>query len=301
MNHLGEREILREVVGEIETLRMKRRLTYAHIQHPEHKRFTQEELRDFMPSYKNWTLGLTYHLPSREQILQIADYLECTMAERNDLLLAAHYLPERFEFRDDQYQIALDQARTLMYLLPFPALLVARHWVVESYNDRFQILTDCLPHVQAPGLLWLFDPTFPIRKLLDIEKSTWRDNVSGTIIRFQGHNRIFQREPWYREQVSLARTQRDIDLYWDSLRPEEYTNPTIGNLILYTRFADTPIHLCRVSISAGIAPYPVIHAYLPADDASTHVLANTGVLTSENGWEKVLRSSTDLSSKSLLR
>lgn len=46
-----------------------------------------------VPPIKNLLVGRSRRLPDRRTILSIAEYLECNSDERNDLLLAAGYLP----------------------------------------------------------------------------------------------------------------------------------------------------------------------------------------------------------------
>jgi hypothetical protein len=44
------------------------------------------------PTYKNLLVGRSQRIPSRQTLMQIAEYLECSMESRNNLLLAARYL-----------------------------------------------------------------------------------------------------------------------------------------------------------------------------------------------------------------
>src|SRR5258708_2007695 len=86
--------LLRGLLGEIETRRFRRQEDIKEHPHPQLKRFTQQELTDeTCPTYKNLLVGRSLRVPSRETILHIAQYLERTAQERNDLLLAARYLP----------------------------------------------------------------------------------------------------------------------------------------------------------------------------------------------------------------
>jgi hypothetical protein len=88
--------VFHQLLGAIEAVRIRRQEDYREKRHPQLKRFTQEELTDeACPTYKNWLRGRSQRLPSRSLLMQIADYLECSLRERNDLLLAAHYLPEQ--------------------------------------------------------------------------------------------------------------------------------------------------------------------------------------------------------------
>jgi hypothetical protein len=89
-------DVLRDVLGEIEVLRMKRQEEGRDRPHPFLKRFTQQELTDeACPTYKNLLVGRSQRIPSRQTLMQIADYLECSMESRNNLLLAARYLASK--------------------------------------------------------------------------------------------------------------------------------------------------------------------------------------------------------------
>jgi len=76
---------LKTLLGEIETLRIKRQREMAHRSHSPWKRFTQQELNDeACPTYKNLLVGRSRRIPDRQTILAISDYLECTSDERNE-------------------------------------------------------------------------------------------------------------------------------------------------------------------------------------------------------------------------
>ncbi|NDJ52977.1 MAG: AAA family ATPase, partial [Chloroflexi bacterium] len=91
---LKEEEVLLHLVGVIEAVRTRQRDLYHDRPHPDGKRFTQGELTDLVcPTYKNYLLGRSKRLPSREMVIDIAQYLECSLEETNHLLQAAQYLP----------------------------------------------------------------------------------------------------------------------------------------------------------------------------------------------------------------
>jgi hypothetical protein len=79
--------------------------------------------------------------------VQIADYLECTIHEWNDLLLAAQYLPDPLELRDDQYQAALYHAQYILHLLPFPAYIILSKWIIGAANKYFLTMAG-LSHIE---------------------------------------------------------------------------------------------------------------------------------------------------------
>src|SRR5690348_15088103 len=127
--------VLRDVLEEIEVLRIARQEEVRDHPHPHLKRFTQQELTDeTCPTYKNLLVGRSQRIPSRETLMQIADYLECSVGQRNDLLLAARYLPESLELEGPELRQALEQARYLMATLSYPAMLVTHSLEIEAIN-----------------------------------------------------------------------------------------------------------------------------------------------------------------------
>ena len=132
-------DVLRDILEEIEVLRMKRQEAVRDRPHPFLKRFTQQELTDeACPTYKNLLVGRSQRIPRRQTIMHIAQYLECTTAQRNDLLVAARYLPESLELEGYRLKQALEQAQHLMETLPYPAMLVTHTLEVHAVNEAFQ-------------------------------------------------------------------------------------------------------------------------------------------------------------------
>jgi hypothetical protein len=155
-------DVLRDLLGEIETLRITRREEARDRPHPRLKRFTQQELTDeACPTYKNLLVGRSRRVPSRQSIMQIAHYLECSAAERNTLLLAARYLPEHLELEGSQLKQALEQAHRLIGTLPYPAMLLTHTLEVQAVNDFFQRVFEFPPlHAIPPGQRDLFHFVF---------------------------------------------------------------------------------------------------------------------------------------------
>src|SRR5260370_15769697 len=112
-------DVFHDVLHEIERLRITRQEEVRDRPPPLLKRFTQQELTDeAYPTYKNLLVGRSHRVPSRESILQIAAYLECSAAERNDLLLAARYLPETLKLAVPELTHALEQRQHLIDTSP---------------------------------------------------------------------------------------------------------------------------------------------------------------------------------------
>jgi hypothetical protein len=169
-------DIVHNVLDKIETLRIARQQEVRDRPHPLLKRFTQQEVTDeACPTYKNLLVGRSRRVPSQKTIVQIAQYLECSAKERNDLLLAARYLPESLELEGDALRLALEQAQHVMGMLPYPAIIVTHTLSVHVANDAFQRAfeippLEALPQPQRHLFHFLFHPDFPMRA-----RSTFND------------------------------------------------------------------------------------------------------------------------------
>src|SRR5689334_8114855 len=200
--------VLHDTLEEIEILRLARQEEVRDHPHPLLKRFTQQELTDEVcPTYKNLLVGRSQRIPSRQTLMQIADYLECSLESRNNLLLAARYLPESLELAGAQLKQALEQAQHLMGTLPYPALVVTHTLEVHAVNEVFQRVFElpplsAIPQPQRHLFHFLFHPDFPLRvrsTFNDQAVKAWQAGVSRGIELFKQSNKLSQFEPWYGE------------------------------------------------------------------------------------------------------
>ncbi len=279
-------DVLRDVLGEIETLRNIRQEEARDRPHPYLKRFTQQELTDEVcPTYKNLLVGRSQRIPSRQTLMQIADYLECTIVQRNDLLLAARYLPENLELEGNALRLALEQARQLMGTLPYPAMLVTHTLEIEAINEPFQRFfafppLTALPRAQRHVLPVFFRDDLPIRDrstFNDQAVKAWQAGVFRGIQLFKQSNRLYQFEPWYQELVEQFCSVSDFRQYWKQT-PAVLDQHHVPAKLLLGRNAMTgellPIQLRNIRISVCSHMYPCIMALLPLDDAARAVFAS---------------------------
>ena len=212
-------DVLRDILEEIEILRNNRQEEVRDRPHPFLKRFTQQELTDeACPTYKNWLVGRSQRIPSRQTLMQIADYLECSVESRNNLLLAGRYLPESLESEGDALRFTLEQAMQLMETLSYPAMLVTHTLAIEAKNEPFQrslgFLHSWRFHEHNGNFLpVLFREDLPIRErstFNDQAVKAWQAGVSRAIQLFKQSNRLYQFEPWYRELVKQFRAVADF-------------------------------------------------------------------------------------------
>jgi hypothetical protein len=287
-----------DVLYEIERLRITRQGEARDRPHPLLKRFTQQELTDeACPSYKNWLVGRSHRVPSRETILQIAEYLECSAAERNDLLLAARYLPERLELAGSDLKQALEQAGRFMDTLPYPAMIVTHTLHVEAINEAFQRLFEFPPLTMIPPeqrhiLHFFFQHGLPMRgrsTFNDQAIKVWQAGVSRSIQLFKSSNRLYQWEPWYQELVEQLCVVADFRRYWERGVQTLDQQETPSKLLL-SRNAATgevlPVQLQHVRISICSHMYPCILTFLPLDEAARVVFTSLGT-TSASGMNAI--------------
>jgi hypothetical protein len=281
-------DVLRDILEEIEILRITRQEKVRDHPHPLLKRFTQQELTDEVcPTYKNLLVGRSQRIPSRQTLMQIAKYLECTIAQRNDLLLAARYLPESLELEGSELRQALEQARHLMRTLPYPAMIVTHTLEIEAINETFQRLFEfppltAIPRAQRHVLPFFFRYDLPIRgrsTFNDQAVKAWQAGVSRGIQLFKQSNRLYQFEPWYQELVEQFYAVADIRQYWERA-PSILDQQHAPSKLLLSRNATTgellPIQLRHIRISVCSHMYPCIMALLPLDESARVVFTSLG-------------------------
>lgn len=278
--------VLRDLLGEIEILRFRRQEEIKEYTHSQLKRFTQQELNDeACPTYKNLLVGRSLRVPSRQTILHIAQYLECTAAQRNDLLLAARYLPETLELEGSQLKQALEQTHHLMETLPYPAMMVTHTLEVHAANEAFQQLFEfplltSMPQLHRNLFYFLFHPDLPVRgrsTFNDQAVKAWQAQVARGIHLFKHSNVLYQFEPWYHEMIERFCALPDFRAYWEQ-DLEISDQPDAPSKLLLSRHATTgellPIKLQHGYLSVSSHRYPSIVAFFPLDEAARAIFAS---------------------------
>ncbi|MDP4097788.1 hypothetical protein OIN60_13510 [Paenibacillus sp. P96] len=279
-----ENSRLKTVLGEIEALRMKRQHELTNRSHPSLKRFTQQEMNDeAFPSYKNLLVGRSRRLPDRQTIINIAEYLECTSDERNDLLLAADYLPIQTELEGRVLERALEWAQQTMGPIPFPAMIVTHTQDIKEINEPFRRLFDIPRERSYDGLMnrvdFHFNPDLPIRSRSTFDKTSfeqWEVHAINGIQGFKREHILSRYDTWYQELLHRAQ-KYNADEYLNMPNAEEKVDYT--QTILARRESSgelVPIRYRQVSISAGSRGYPQIVAFLPVDAAARKVFEELG-------------------------
>ena len=282
--------VFHQLLGAIEAVRITRQEEYREKSHPQLKRFTQQELNDeACPTYKNWLIGRSNRLPSRSMLMTIADYLECRLSERNDLLLAAQYVPEQPEWEGDELRQALERAQQVMETLPYPAAVVTHMFQVHAANEFFLRLLelpplDTIPPYQRSTIHFLFDPDLCRRSTLTAEaRALWQQNALSGIQLFQQQNVLSQYDAWYQQSVQQWCEIPGFQKYWEKAR-EATRQEVAPTKVVLARMATTgevlPISLRHLFVSVSGKISPAVSAFLPVDEAARAVYASFGSVTS---------------------
>lgn len=276
--------IIRDLVAEIEALRARRRAEWKQRRHPQGKAWTQEELRDLAcPSYKNLLLGHTQRLPSRELVLRIAAYLECSVPECNALLVAAQYLPEAEEIEQHTLAALLARAIQLVDTLPLPACVLGPDWTVHAANPSFSCLMRLPPIVEIPAarrtaMHLIFDRGLPTRARLSVTPQSWEAHAHTAIDQFKRRHLLAQRTPWYRERIAAWRDLPDFERCWNQPLPT-----AAGPLAMRAPDDDRAMHYHQAHVAVGPPAYPAIAMLTPADEPARMVFARLGAMHVTSG------------------
>jgi hypothetical protein len=282
--------VFHQLLGAIEAVRITRQEDYREKRHPLLKRFTQQELNDeACPTYKNWLIGRSNRLPSRSLLMQIADYLECSLNERNAILLAAQYLPEQPEWEGDALRQALEKAQQIMETLPYPAIVVTHTFQVQAANEfSLRLLEmpplETIPPHQRSTIHFLFHPDFCRRSTMSTEaRAMWQQHALSGIQIFKQQNALSQYDAWYQQCVQQWCAIPGFQEYWEKAR--EATREEIApTKMVLARMATTgevlPIRIRHMLISVSGKVSPAVSAFLPVDDAARAVYASFGSVTS---------------------
>ncbi len=87
-------------------------------------------------SYKQMRNGRITRLPCRETVMEIADYLNCNLEERNRLLVAAELPPVSSYLSGESLEAVLQVAISVAQNLAMPAMIINRDWKIHYFNEH---------------------------------------------------------------------------------------------------------------------------------------------------------------------
>jgi hypothetical protein len=218
--------------------------------------------------------------PRREIVMAIADYFNCTLLERNRLLLAAHTFPVEVFLTGPELEQALAVAKDIARTLPMPAMVINRDWRIHYFNDGLLRLYDVsaqqiadLPSSLVNLLQLLFDPALPLYPNVIRHRASWEQMAIQTICAFKLANQLSIYEPWYQQTVSQFMRLPGFAEYWRQAQLDQHVTaaPTVPlGVILETTVPrlDNPARTLSVrplAVSVGYFHYtfPQIIGLLP--------------------------------------
>ncbi len=249
--------------------------------------WTRTELEDMVySSYKRMRQGHITRPPRREVVMEIADYLNCTLEERNRLLIAAHGAPVAPYFTGDKLLELLQAAIGVAQTLTVPALIINRDWSIHYLNERllhsYAITPEQLDQIPADKrnlLRLMYDPQLPLYARLIDNRPSWLRMARQTMYGFKMANLLCQVERWYVDLVDELMLLPDFNAHWNNVStdvPFGY-DPSARALPLpvtvETRLLPTEqrqwIRPLVISVGYFQFDFPQILAFMPVDEANT--------------------------------
>lgn len=286
----------REFAAVVEELLARRRHDWKNGQRrstqgdPWPRSWTRDELCDVAySSYKALLKGAIRRPPRREVVMEIADYLACSLAERNRLLAAARYALEQPYLAGAELQAALDVAQEVIDGLPLPAHSLTRDWNIHLANHslwRLLGLGDeqlaALPGEQLNVLQLVFDPDLPLYSLLSPHPEAWERTARREVYGFKHQNELCRYDDWYHERVAGWMELPRFAEYWNAIGIDAPPASVRDHELFQTytfefTYPDGIVLRVRsLLIALGDMEYPKVIAYLPLDDATRAVYRTLG-------------------------
>ena len=258
--------------------------------------WNRTELEDMVySSYKQMRKGRVTRPPRRETVMEIAGYLDCTLEERNRLLIAAGAAPIATYLTGATLDEALRVAGAVAAALPIPAAIINRDWHIHFLNEPIlrlfgvtpEQLAAVAPH-QFNVLHLLFDPALPLHPLLIQNQDSWTRMVRQTIYGFKVANQLSQFEPWYAELVGQLLELPGFAEQWRGVAADQplaadSADPAVRlEILLVAQRAPAPagpprrawVRPLLISVGYFQFDFPQLVGFVPADEQSQASLAD---------------------------
>lgn len=248
-------------------------------------------------SYKQMRNGRITRPPRRETVMEIADYLDCNLEERNRLLVAAELAPISPYLTGASLDTILQVAISVAQNLSMPAMIINRDWHIHYFNEHLIRLYGVTPQqlaALAPEQMnimhLLFDPQLPLYPRLIQNHASWTRMARQTIYGFKSANTLYQFESWYQELVSRLMLLPEFENHWKTIStgvdfdgdPSTYNqHPAVkvDTIVSFQQSNPERAWIRPLLISVGYFQFqfPQIVAFLPADYESQGVFKKIGV------------------------
>ena len=273
------------LLGLIEEIRYKRQDEWRDRPHPLGRRFTQLELtQEALPTYGNLLAGRSKRLPARRQILDVAEYLECTIVETNDLLIAAQYLPERRELSRSEYDRLHKRASWLSSIIPLPSLVVKPNLEV-IYANRSILEINGIPDMnqlsaqELMGVHWYLNPRMPSYPWYNANIAATKANARGIAELLWLVGGPCLHEPYMKAALKDYMQFPDFQAYWQQICTTGLSSDegeSHADALMQTRFLEQPIEEGSVLIPLDQDTNLTLLISIPKSDAARHVYRHVG-------------------------
>ncbi|WP_322490038.1 hypothetical protein [Chloroflexus sp.] len=282
-------------VKTVEELRQRRREELTRHQRPqsdwryEPKTFTYSQFREVYSSFPALRSGKLKKPPSRAIVMEIADYLECDLTERNRLLISAHHYPIQPYRSGETLATFVRLAREIMQFVPLPAYIINRDWDVLDVNEYLLAVVsitrgeyEAIPVEMRNIIQIIFDPHSPIYHLMHFDHEHWRRFAQRNIYGFKVQNAYCEREPWYIERVTRWCKLPHFSELWENTLIDADTSPTSDAappfyLSTIRTATGQIIHFRSLFITLSDEPYPQVVAWMPVDHDSHAAMNDLGI------------------------
>lgn len=252
------------------------------------KKFSERELSE--ETGLNWPAlkdGRRRTNPSREMVMAVADYLECSLHERNELLGAASYSPVEVLLRGAELEAALKPCRVLLYkYMHYPAYIINRDWNILEFNPLalkfFDLAAEDLQTIAPNGVNMLelvFDPALPVRSMFErVSPTNWRQFARRELMGFRWENRLCQYEEWYKNFFERLRALPDFEsIYADSDIADFNEHEVLEFGSRFQRLNGGVVSIKSIFARTGHGSYPQVIFAVPGDTYSEEVFRQLGL------------------------
>lgn len=216
--------------------------------------------------------------PSREMVLHLAEHLDVPLRERNNMLIAAGYAPtfRETDLDDPGFQPVKDALdRVLAGHMPYPAIVVDRHWALVAANAAAGVLIEGIaPELLEPPVNVLrvsLHPKGLAPRIVNIDE--WTEHILGRL----------RRQVLVSGDDGLAALEEELHGYVEELGAGSWSAAAVeapSQLATSMRLRSEKGELSLITTLATFgSPLDItlsellLEAFLPADEATTEILS----------------------------
>jgi hypothetical protein len=208
--------------------------------------------------------------------MDVADYLNCSLDERNSLLLAAQLAPVEAYHTGSELARLVALATEAAHPLPMPWMMINRDWRILLTNVHllalYSLSAEQIAYIEPERfnvLDLLFDPRLPFHPRVRVDHTIWERMALLTVLGFRLANRLCTHENWYRHTVDRLMETPDFGRIWSLVNIDRPAKEPPGDVVLAISLPNSTTvgRLRPLLISSGYFQFefPRIVGFVPAD------------------------------------